>query len=176
MPSYLAPSETHGTQRRTSSKASLRQRKIERCGKTHWSTFCQVAKSKFEFSRRFITSWTARATVGNQREAATRLHFHHPTLACRRTTTVSGCLERDLLASLVCVPELCPGTPPRPPRVEPLVASPRLDWSRTVLPPRTSGYKAMILANIFLDVPDIVLRDSDMSKFTVGWTDVAGPS
>ena len=34
----------------------------------------------------------------------------------------------------------------------------------------------MILANIFLDVPDIVLRDSDMSKFTVGWTDVAGPS
>ena len=34
----------------------------------------------------------------------------------------------------------------------------------------------MSLAEIELDVPDIVLRDSDMSKFTVGWTDVTGVS
>ena len=105
---------------------ALRQRKIERCGKTHWLAFCQVAKSKFEFSRRFITSWTARATVGNQREAATHLHFTTPPLLVVERRPFPAALN------VICLPRWSapPSCAPVHPHVHP-------EWSR-LLPHRGS--------------------------------------
>ena len=105
---------------------ALRQRKIERCGKTHWLAFCQVAKSKFEFSRRFITSCPARATVGNQREAATHLHFTTPPLLVVERRPFPAALN------VICLPRwsASPSCAPVHPHVHP-------EWSR-LLPHRGS--------------------------------------